>query len=33
MAIIILIVFVEIVIGVIIGEAVWKYNKLKNKDK
>jgi uncharacterized membrane protein AbrB (regulator of aidB expression) len=33
MAIIIIIVFVEIAIGVIIGEAVWRYSKLKNEDK
>ena len=33
MAIIILIVFVQMAIGIIIGEAVWKYSKLKKKDK
>lgn len=33
MAIIIIIVFVEIAIGVIIGEAVWRYSKFKNEDK
>jgi hypothetical protein len=32
MAIIILIVF-QMVLGIIIGEVVWKYSKLKNKDK
>lgn len=33
MAFIILIVVIEIIVGVIIGEAVWKYSKLKNEDK
>jgi hypothetical protein len=33
MAIIILIVFLQMAVGIIIGEAVWRYSKLKNEDK
>lgn len=33
MVTIILIVFVQMAVGIIIGEAVWRYSKLKNEDK
>lgn len=33
MVAIILIVFVQMAVGIIIGEAVWRYSKLKNEDK